>query len=709
MPRFRMAALIMVITAVFFAAQYFYPRQSVAEEPLKFTSREQLAEYIKSNSLMAQMFYGQRELLGLERTALPAADGRALQKSAAAGPPAASAEAYSTTNIQVEGVDEEDIIKNDGRYLYTVSGRQVHIIEAYPAEKAKLVSTINTEGYPSGIYLSGEKLVVIGRRINAPGTIVSVYDIKDRARPAEVRTLAWEGGCVSSRMMGNNVYLVLTMPVGFDGQDVNLPRLTENGEIREVSPDEIYYFDCPDRSYMYTMIVSVNAADDSQQSVYRTFLTGVSQNVFASTGNIYLTGVKTPDMASLVGRFIEGLASLVSGEAAEKIRNTGTLSLTPGQKIARAEQVLEEYMAGMDYAGAADLEEKIGQLRGKFYREMARERDKTVICKFALQGSGVEYRCRGEVNGLLLNQFSMDEEGDYFRVATTSQGFLLSDRPVTRNNIYVLGQDLNLVGKLEGLAPTERIYSARFMGSRVYMVTFRRVDPLFVIDLKDPQNPTVLGELKIPGFSDYLHPYDENHLIGVGKEVDAPAVPVPMPSDPGLQMTAPEFMPPLPVRQQGVKIALFDVSNPAKPVEISKCVAPFANSDSEVSRNHKAFLFSRDKNLMALPVTYVENLPAYKEGGLFPRHRSWQGMFVFNINLQDGISLKGKINHPATGDIGYEAVDPVRRAAYINDAFYTVSDGAVKASRIDNLREIKTVILPRDTKYFPGNPRPLVK
>ncbi|MHB8917031.1 MAG: beta-propeller domain-containing protein, partial [Desulfocucumaceae bacterium] len=117
MFRFRMAALIMVITVVFLTAQYFSPRQSVAEEPLKFTTREQLAEYIKSNSLMAQMFFGQRELLGLERTALPAAEGMALQKSAAAGPPAASADAYSTTNIQVEGVDEEDILKNDGRYL----------------------------------------------------------------------------------------------------------------------------------------------------------------------------------------------------------------------------------------------------------------------------------------------------------------------------------------------------------------------------------------------------------------------------------------------------------------------------------------------------------------------------------------------------------------------------------------------------------------
>lgn len=524
---------------------------------------------------------------------------------------------------------------------------------------------------------------------------MSVYDVTDRARPVQARSLTWEGSCVSSRMIGGHVYLVLNVPVTFEGDDVKLPRLTENGLERVIPPEEIYYFDYPDHSYRYTMIASVSTAGEEGHSTVRTFLTGASQHVYASPENLYLTGDKAPDMDSLAGAFIEGLASLVNGEAAGEIRHIGSSSAGPAQKIARAEQVLEGYMAGLEYSAAAALEEKTGQLRGKFYRDIARERNKTVIYRFFLRGGNIEYKCRGEINGKLLNQFSMDEDKGYFRAATTSQGYLLSDRPVTRNNIYVMDQELNVVGRLEGLAPTERIYSARFMGSRVYLVTFRQIDPLFVIDLKDPQTPRVLGELKIPGYSDYLHPYDENHLIGVGKEVAPVPAPMPFPADPPVGRM--EIMPPLPVRQQGVKIALFDVSNPARPVEIAKYNVDQPYSDSEVSGNHRAFLFSRARNLMALPVSYQENQPLNLEKGMPRIYRHWQGMYVFSISPEDGIRLKGRIAHPAVVKGGhYQAVDPVRRAAYINDVFYTVSDGAVKLSNIEDLKEITTVRLPRD-------------
>ncbi|MCL6477645.1 MAG: beta-propeller domain-containing protein [Peptococcaceae bacterium] len=702
----RVFLIIPVFVAVILAGQYFYPRQSVAEELKKFTSKQQLAEYIKANRQLMQYGYGRLSGPAAEadnRADVNVQEAAPLEKGTASAAPDKSADAYSTTNVQVEGVDEADILKNDGRYLYLASGNRVHILDAYPAEKAGLLSSTSFDGHPLGMFLNGDRLMVIGSAFSAPGIQVKVYDITDRKNPAEVRTLAWEGGCVSSRMIGNYVFLVLHMPVGFEADDVKLPRFTENNRAREVQPGEIHYFDYPDYSYRYTMILAVNMADDSQQSAYRAFLTGTSQNVYASLENLYLTGIKAPDMNDFVSKFVDGLASLVTGEAAEKLRVIGKSAESPDQKMFQAEQVLEDYAGRLDYAAAAALEERIDQLRQKFYRDLEKERNKTVIYKFSIKDNSIEYNCRGEVGGHLLNQFSMDEQGGYLRVATTSEGFLLNGTRSTRNNVYVMDDGLHVVGKLEGLAISERIYAARFMGSRVYLVTFRQIDPLFVIDLKDPQNPKVLGQLKIPGYSDYLHPYDENHLIGVGKDVSPASDPVPLPVPvPGAEgtRTLPEIIPPEPVRPQGVKIALFDVSNPARPVEISKYVVDQAYSDTEVSRNHKAFLFSRERNLLALPVSCRESFPVYEGKALIPNFRQWQGMYVFNISPAEGIRLKGKIDHRAAVDPqGYKTGEPVRRAAYIKDVFYTISDGAVKMSRIDNLKGINLISLPRDSNY----------
>ncbi|MDI6884716.1 MAG: beta-propeller domain-containing protein, partial [Hadesarchaea archaeon] len=167
------------------------------------------------------------------------------------------------------------------------------------------------------------------------------------------------------------------------------------------------------------------------------------------------------------------------------------------------------------------------------------ETETTIIHKISIANGTIEYKSQGEVPGQVLNQFSMDEYQGYFRIATTT-GWM------GQNNVYVLDGNLDIVGRLEGLAPGESIYSARFIGSRAYLVTFKKVDPLFVIDLEDPKNPRALGELKIPGYSDYLHPYDETHLIGVGKDtVDMGSF----------------------AWYQGIKIALFDVSDPENPRE----------------------------------------------------------------------------------------------------------------------------------------------
>jgi uncharacterized secreted protein with C-terminal beta-propeller domain len=251
------------------------------------------------------------------------------------------------------------------------------------------------------------------------------------------------------------------------------------------------------------------------------------------------------------------------------------------------------------------------------------------------------------------------------------------------NNVYVLDAELTIRGRLEGLAPREDIYSARFRGDRCYLVTFRKIDPLFVINLTDPTNPQVLGKLKIPGYSDYLHPYDENHVIGVGKET--------LPAEDG------DFS-----WYQGVKISIFDVSNVSNPKEIAKIEIGDRGTESPVLQDHKAFLFSKSHNLLVLPILLAEidesqyptGVPPYMHGEYV-----YQGAYVFNISVETGITLRGRVTHlDNTTDLlfsGYYYASPysIKRTLYIDQVLYTISDKKVKANHLDTLEEISVIEL----------------
>ncbi len=309
------------------------------------------------------------------------------------------------------------------------------------------------------------------------------------------------------------------------------------------------------------------------------------------------------------------------------------------------------------------------------------ENDNTLIYRIHIDENEIGIRASGDVPGYVLNQFSMDEHEGYFRIATTTGHIARSlEEASSRNHVYVLDMNLDIVGKLEDLAPGEKIYSARFMGERCYLVTFRKVDPLFVIDLEDPRNPIVLGQLKITGYSDYLHPYDENHIIGIGKETEA--------AEEG------DF-----AWYQGVKISLFDVSDVENPKEIDKYEIGDRGTDSPILRDHKALLFDKSKNLFVIPVLvaeideekYPSGVPPYIHGDYV-----WQGAYVFDISLE-GLVLKGRITHLEDDtDLmksGYYFSSPysVKRSLYIDNVLYTISDKKIKMNSLENLEEINEV------------------
>ncbi|MEM4267041.1 MAG: beta-propeller domain-containing protein, partial [Candidatus Nanoarchaeia archaeon] len=240
---------------------------------------------------------------------------------------------------------------------------------------------------------------------------------------------------------------------------------------------------------------------------------------------------------------------------------------------------------------------------------------------------------------------------------------------------YILDKDMGIVGRLEGLAPGERIYSTRFMGNRGYMVTFRNIDPLFALDLSDPEDPKVLGKLKIPGYSDYLHPYDENHIIGIGKDTEE--------SDAG------DF-----AWYQGMKMAIFDVTDVENPKQIHKVLIGDRGTDSPVLHNHKALLFDKEKELLVIPILVAqikdkESVEEWSYGEYI-----YQGAYVFKINLKEGFVLRGKITHYDEDSFGkgryfYGDQRSIERSLYIDNVLYTVSQKSIQLNDLDDLNFIK--------------------
>ncbi len=669
----------------------------------KFSSCDEIKNFLKSN---AQMPYYYRWTDGL---AVPnIATQKSLPETAATG-----SSDYSTTNIQVAGVDEADIVKNDGKYIYTVSGNKIVIVDAYPAENAKILSEIELKGSPQEIFINKDRLIVFGweqsyypvkegtaEKAIAPeyypyysqSTFIRIYDISDRSSPKLKGNYSIEGNYYDSRMIGDYVYAVVNKNVYYYGDEVVIPRISSGGE---ASPAcncvDVYYFDVPDSSYHFSTIVGVNSqSNEAPES--KVFLMGYTQNMYVSQNSIYITYQKRLSQNYYYEKLIrEVLIPTAPGDLVPRINEISSYNISMYSKLQEIQKLFDSYQRSLSDTERYNLQKKVEERMNKVQEEIARETMKTVVHRIAIEGSKIEHKAEGEVPGTVLNQFSMDEFNDYFRIATTTGEVWRSDIP-SKNHVYVLDSDLKITGKLEDLAPGERIYSARFMGDRCYLVTFKKVDPLFVIDMSDPKSPKVLGKLKIPGYSDYLHPYDENHIIGIGKEA--------------VEAENGNF-----AWYQGVKLSLFDVTDVEHPKEMAKYNIGDRGTDSYALHDHKAFLFSKSKNLLAIPILLAE-IDEQKYNGKVPANAYgdyvWQGAYVFELTLEKGFELKGKITHNAnqeeflkSGYYYYNNAYSVKRSLYIGENLYTISDKMIKANALDTLQELNKIILPYEDQQYP--------
>ena len=622
----------------------------------KFSSETDMIKFIEDNTVQQDYLW---KSTGIMR-AMNAPIGAQMDTMAVAESAGGSGD-YSETNIQVQGVDEADIVKTDGKYIYTISNNDVIIVKAYPADDAEVVSILSFNSQPNGIYIHDNKLAVIYNDYNrydtkekmiAPDyyyprsgdTIIEVYDLSDIEDPEKIKEVTYSGYYFNSRMIDGIVYVVANQqevfirpypvmeerlvstdmvkipveaeevaPTGKAVEETEpqiiMPILYEDGEEKKIAAEDIYYLPYPDYNYGYTHFISVNLEDVDEVQT-KSILSGSTSNMFVSKDSMYLV-------------------------ASKYLRST----------------------------------------------------EATHVFKFNIDDGEIEFDSKGEVPGSILNQFSMDEHEGYFRIATTV-GHVSRTGSSTENNVYVLDQNMKTVGELEGLAPGERIYSARFMGNRCYLVTFKKVDPLFTIDLSDPYNPEVLGKLKIPGYSDYLHPYDEDHLIGIGKET--------------VEAEQGDF-----AWYQGVKVSLFDVSDVENPRELAKLEIGDRGTNSNALYDHKAVLFDKSRNLLVLPISlaeideddYSEDVPGNAYGEIV-----WQGAYVMDISL-DGIEERGRISHAdedsfkKSGWYWNGGGTQVQRSLYIDDNLYTISNKYIKINDLDDLDEVAEVELPYNDPY----------
>jgi uncharacterized secreted protein with C-terminal beta-propeller domain len=538
---------------------------------------------------------------------------------------------YSSTNVQVEGVDEGDIVKNDGKFAYIVSSNrtEIYILQVYPPERAKILSTINVKNYIREIYLKDDYLVVLGYGKVAENyalysnyrgisnTFVNVYKVSNHNNPVLFKSVQLGGNYLTSRLIGNYFYLIVREYADNIKSESDLP----------APPEKIHYVERNDEdtSYYFTNVISINVRSSSDYKKSMIILLGSSSNIYVSVNNIYITNY----------------------------RYNYNFRTSPSVQ--------------------SDSDERA---------------ETTEIYRIAISKGYITYESTGSVPGRALNRFSMDEHNGYFRIATSSGR--VSRHGVSRsiNEVFVLDRYMNVVGEITDIAPGETIYSARFMGDRGYLVTFKKVDPFFVVDLSEPTHPRILGELKIPGYSNYLHPYDRNHVIGIGKDT--------------VEGEGGNF-----AWYQGVKISLFDVTDVKNPKELSKFIIGDRGTESDALYDPHAFLFSRDKNLLVIPILLAEiDESKYPNSASDSRHGdyTWSGAYVFDLSAEKGIQLRGRITHvDDTEDTELEYSyyryskfykNNIKRSFYIEDALYTTSNYLVKANDLNDLTELNDIELP---------------
>jgi len=494
-----------------------------------------------------------------------------------------SGEDYSDTNTQVSGIDEADFVKTNGKQIYMISGKDIVVVEAKGAETkeiARISLDENATNNPDEslsisareLFLSGDTLVVLydslitkssEEEITTPFeygyfgsfsssrtvTEMALYNVSDPKNPSFISTFGQDGYYLSSRLQDGIIYLISiyyvsdTSLLARENPESFVPVLSAGNEKSAIEASDVCILPNSD-STSYSVITSLDVSEAKridQQSIL-----GSTETTYMSYGNLYLA------------------ANVYKEEIIDSRQD------------------------------------------GSFLVEDHQSTQSTRISKFSLEKGTIDFKIDTLIPGALINQFALDEFEGYLRAVTTVQkstyrtlteeenviyDWNSSTNDPSTNALFVLDEELNIDGSIEGLAEEERVYSVRFDGAVGYFVTFRQVDPLFAVDLSDPANPHIKSELKIPGFSSYMQVFGEDRLLGFGMDADKEG------------------------RTQGLKLSMFDTSDPYNITQ--KHVTNLDESNSEALLEHKAILVDSEKNLIGFPTEKGYLIYGYSDGSGF--------------------------------------------------------------------------------------------
>lgn len=537
-------------------------------------------EYEKSNDISFTDLFGWGTAEE-EAAADTVADAAPMEMAKSATTETGAGGDYSTTNVRQEGVDEADVVKTDGRYLYVLKNDNQKISFVDTKDKLTEIHSVSMDEnqYVQEFYLlpDEKKLIVIcsfyrdemedGKPYDMARMVwdtsvsqVITYDVSDIGNPKEIGMVEQSGSYTSSRLSDGHVYLFSRYNTGGDFEKDN-PELYIPAVNAKLIEAEDIYLPLTENGCMYEVITSIDV--DAPDQVKD------SKAVFTNGGQLYVSN--------------------------ENI-----------------------YYYETEWA-------------------YTNKTEKTKICMLSYNNGKIEAVANEKIDGYINDSFSIDEYEGFLRVIVT-----VGDT----NSVYVLDDYLNTVGKIEGLAEEERVYSARFMGNTAYFVTFYETDPLFTVDFSNPKDPKIIGKLKIPGFSDYLHFYGDGKLLGIGMDVDEET-----------QVT------------NGVKLTMFDISDRSDVKEEATYVMENVYS-TDVSYDYKAAIIDVPKNIICFP--------AYTEAG--------QNYYIFSYDESEGFvcELNEEINGYGMG---------VTRGVYIKDTLYVVQGNIIEAYSLESYKKVDDLIL----------------
>jgi inhibitor of cysteine peptidase len=597
----------------------------------KFKSAEEFKEYLEranSESQYAMYGSGMRNMAMMEDSAMMKGDSLGMESVPQ------SAERVSDTNVQVLSIDEPDIVKTDGEDIYYAQNSyygyrnfkgsynqnvETKIIKAFPPAELAEISKIDQSGE---LFLDEDILVVFS------GQDVYGYDVSDSQNPQEEWKVELEDNnyLVSARLYEGEIYLITRTRINNYSPCPIKPFIIDGNDL-EIRCADIYYPNIPVEVDSTFIVLKLDAQSGGVQDQTSFIGSSNSSSTYMSENAIYITYFYNKSGLEFFHSFLSAECSdLVPNSLISSFNTLISYDISNQAKMMEMQVLLEKFYTSLDQDERLKIENEFSNRMDDYHQDHIRELEKTGIVKINLDN--LKIAANGEVPGYPLNQFALDEYDGNLRIATTvgertgsSFGF---SRGESLNDVYILDKNLKERGSVLNLGETERVYSVRFVGDMAYVVTFRQTDPFYVLDLSNPSNPELKGELKIPGYSSYLHPLTKDSILGIGKEGSK------------------------------VKLSLFDVSDPTDPQEVSKYMLD--EHWSEAVNNHHAFLLDKKHGVFFIP------------GG--------KGAYIFSYDNNKLVLTK------ALSKTG------IKRALYLDDYLYIIGQEEISVINENDWTEV---------------------